>query len=101
MKYPLEVVSVGEDVYCVMSKGHHDPALFMEACKREFPSWSMGKPEHLWKRTIPANDSDYSFWYIDAEPGSRGAFPVTWSVEDYSSIDTLCAPCANGNEEDA
>lgn len=33
--YPLESKSVGGDTYIVMTKGHHDPNLFMKQVREE------------------------------------------------------------------
>ena len=83
-RYPLDIKNVGEDVYIVMSKGHHDPHEFMRAVRDAGYDWPLGKPTHEWMRAIPApKDSGYSCLYVEAEPGSRGAFPATYSHEAY------------------
>lgn len=82
-KYPLKLENVGEDVYCLMSKGHHDKAAFMAEVAKEYPSWPMGEPEHTWHRMMPDPSGEYAALYYPAEPGSRGAFPATWSNECY------------------
>lgn len=83
MRYPLDPVSVGEDTYMVMSKGHHDPYKFMRAV-REHYSWPLGFPTHEWMRAIPApKGSGYTCLYVEAKPGSRGAFPCTYTREAY------------------
>lgn len=79
--YPLDVVNCsGEDHYAVMSKGHHDSVAFKTAA-RDFWGESVDRwepPKHLWWRAVPAPpDSDHRFFYADATPHSRGAFPAT------------------------
>jgi len=84
-KYPLEVQNVGEDTYIVMSKGHHYPHEFMRAVRADY-SWPLGMPEHRWMRTIPApKGSGYGCLYVEAEPGSLGAFPATYAWEAYGA----------------
>lgn len=84
-KYPLELVNVGEDTYCLMSKGHHDKAAFMAKVAEEYPGWPMGEPEHTWHRMMPDPSEEFAALYYPAEPGSRGAFPATWTTEDYAN----------------
>lgn len=82
--YPLEVKSVGADMYCVMSRGHHDLETFMTAVREKFPNWPMGAPKHVWMRCVPDSNGEFRLTYVPARPRSRGAFPVTWTNEDYS-----------------
>ncbi len=78
--YPLSIENIGEDEYRLMSRGHHDFDVFM-ACVRETGyDWSLGMPEHIWFRAVPGEEGTR---YLDAQPGSRGAFPVTYVAEAY------------------
>lgn len=75
------------------SKGHHDPALFRTQAKLFL--WDEEKPyaeaireslgdricgddlvTHEWWRYVPVPDHEGGMT-MDAEPGSRGAYPVT------------------------
>ena len=83
-EYPLELNNVGEDVYILMSKGHHDPHEFMKAVCEAGDDWPLGMPTHEWMRAIPApKDSGFLYLYVEATPGSRGAFPATYAREAY------------------
>lgn len=81
--YPLDVQNVGDDTYIVMSKGHHDPSVFMRAVRADGFTWSLGKPEHRWYRCVPDRTGEYVVKYADAVAGQRGAFPVTVAWEAY------------------
>lgn len=83
--YLLDIQNVGEDMYCLMSKGHHDIHKFMRAVRVEYPSWPLGTPWHTWHRVVPDSSGEYSFLYLEAEPGARGAFPTTWVNEAYGA----------------
>lgn len=94
-RYQLCIENVGEDTYVLMSKGHHDPHEFMKAV-RSYYSWPLGFPTHEWMRAIPApKDSNYRCLYVEAKPGSRGAFPATYTREAYHE-DTYEAVCKAG-----
>lgn len=83
-QYPLEILSVGDDDFMVMSKGHHDPDAFMAAvAKAGYGDWPLGSPTHEWVRITPSRNPEYSHYYTTAEPGSRGAFPATYAREYY------------------
>jgi hypothetical protein len=81
-QYPLVIENVGSDVYAVMSKGHHDPDLFMTAVRQEY-NWPLGNPEHVWIKSTPCNTGEYSAHYNIVEKGTRGAWPATYSWEAY------------------
>lgn len=41
-----------------------------------------GEPFHDWMRAVPApRDAECRTWYVDAKPNSRGAFPVTRTMD--------------------
>lgn len=83
MRYKLDPVSIGDETYIVMSRGHHDPRDFMHAVRENY-QWPLGFPTHEWMRCIPAKiGSGYDFMYVKANPGSRGAFPCTVTREAY------------------
>lgn len=82
--YELDPISIGEDTYCVISKGHHDIHDFMRKV-REDRSWPLGVPEHIWMKTMPApKNSGYSCWYEPVPQGTRGAWPCTYVMEAYN-----------------
>lgn len=81
--YPLEVESIGEDDYIVISRGHHDIHEFMRAVRERW-DWPLGTPEHIWMKTMPApKNSNYSYWYQPVKEGTRGAWPCTYVSEGY------------------
>lgn len=79
--YPLEIENVGEDVYILMSKGHHDPHEFMAAVRAQGYDWPLGLPTQNWVKTAPSRDVAYSCWYHLVPDGTRGAFPATYVHE--------------------
>lgn len=79
--YPLEIENIGDDIYTLMSRGHHDPHEFMRKVREEGYTWPLGMPTHLWFRTTPDSTGDHVCIYSEAKPGSRGAFPVTYATE--------------------
>jgi hypothetical protein len=83
-QYELDIQNVGEDVYMLMSKGHHDPHVFMAQARADGYEWLLGTPTHEWVRKTPApKDSSFSYLLTTAEPNSRGAFPATYAREAY------------------
>lgn len=83
-RYPLNVENVGEDTYILMSRGHHDVHEFMRAVRADGYTWPLGMPTHEWMRAIPApKDSGYRCLYVEAKPGTSGAFPATYVREAY------------------
>lgn len=81
-KYPLEIQNVGSDTYAVMSKGHHDFDKFMREV-RDHWDWPLGKPQHVWVKTVPCNTDQYKCYYNIVKAGTRGAWPATYSWEAY------------------
>lgn len=78
--YPLDLRSVGEDTYIVMSKGHHDIQEFMRQAVTEYPSYALGGPEHVWVKTVPGRGTYDCFYHIVPQ-GTRGAWPATYCWE--------------------
>lgn len=80
--HALEIQNCGGDeADTLMSKGHHDQAAFLKACEaywgEKLPK-GFEAPTHMWWRWVPARPgSDYKGYYHEAQPGARGAFPVT------------------------
>lgn len=81
-QYPLEPISIGEDSYAILSKGHHDIHQFMKEVRKHW-SWPLGVPEHLWMKTMPAREDGFSCWYQPVKEGTRGAWPATYVAEAY------------------
>ncbi len=83
--YPLDVTSLSDgDSTTLMSKGHHDPAAFLEACELwiDGPIKGWGKVRHGWGRTVPERTGNYAFMVHAAAPHARGAYPTTTIVDD-------------------
>lgn len=84
--YPLAVVFVySSGRTTLISKGHHDPAAFMEAVEK----WNGGPLEgrwgnvrHGWHRTVPDSTGEYRYLVHPAKPHARGAYPTTRVVDD-------------------
>lgn len=95
--YPLDPHSVGEDCYIVMSKGHHEAHEFMRAVRRNGYDWQLGWPTQDWYRAVPCN-VEGGCKYVEAAPGSRGAFPVTVAVEAYGE-DVYMKPAQNNEQK--
>lgn len=91
-QYPLNVLSVGDDTYIVMSKGHHDPHEFMRAAQADGYDWPLGVPEHKWMKTTPCGPScgEHTSHYQLSDEKRKGWTPVTYAWEDYS--DTAYKP---------
>lgn len=82
--YPLDIENAGQDTYIVMSRGHHDPHVFMAQVRADGYDWPLGMPTHEWVKKVPASrDSGYDFLYAFVKEGTRGAFPATYSHEAY------------------
>ena len=79
--YPLEVESVGDDTYIVMSKGHHDLQEFMREAVKEYPGWFLGGPSHHWVKSVPDRSGRFSMRYESVKEGTRGAWPATYCHE--------------------
>lgn len=91
LKYPLDIENVGEDVYILRSKGHHDVHEFMRAVRELGYNWPLGMPQHLWCKTVPSRKDDYNCFYHIVPEGTRGAYPVTyaqeaWNADAYEAI---------------
>lgn len=80
IKYPLDVRSVGEDTYIVMSKGHHSFEDFMKEATSHYSDWSLGGPCHVWVKTTPGHGT-YDCMYNFVKEGTRGAWPATYCFE--------------------
>lgn len=83
MRYTLDVVDCGGNGdRCYMSKGHHEATDFLRECEndngRPLDGWCA--PVHAWWRAVPDPQyEDGASRYVDAQPHSRGAFPVTYT----------------------
>ncbi|HGO6110824.1 TPA: hypothetical protein ACK3RV_005679, partial [Burkholderia cepacia] len=82
-EYPLEIENVGDDVYMLMSAGHHDPHVFMRHARSEGYDCPLGMPTHQWVKRTPAKGGDHSCWYHIVPEGARGAFPAPYAHEAY------------------
>lgn len=80
--YPLEVESVGSDTYIVMSKGHHDLHVFMEAVNKDFGDWKCGDPAHKWVKSVPDKSGEFGVRYVFVERETRGSWPATYAWGD-------------------
>jgi hypothetical protein len=88
--YKIEIMSIGEDEYVLISKGHHEPQAFKQAVWIAGYKYPLREPEHLWCRCIPF-DGGTSYWI---QPKQKpGMFPVTYCREAYGTD--------NWNTEDA
>lgn len=90
-KYPLDIENIGEDVYVLMSRGHHDVHEFMKKVREEGYDWPLGMPKHIWMKTTPSRDPGYNCWYNVVPRGTKGAWPAThvqeaWGDESYESL---------------
>lgn len=83
VKHPLKIENVGSDVYMVMSKGHHDPHVFMKEVMRCGYDWPLGPPEHIWLKTVPCRCGEHYSHYTTRETYKKGWAPATYSVEAY------------------
>ncbi|MDD2765316.1 MAG: hypothetical protein PHE83_15235 [Opitutaceae bacterium] len=82
-QHQLVPISIGDNTYTVISKGHHDIHEFMQAVRQSIV-WPLGVPEHIWMKTMPApKHSGYSCWYQPVKQGTRGAWPCTYVSEAY------------------
>lgn len=81
--YPLEVRCLGDDggyVCAYFSKGHHDPAAFVEAVDRDHGDrCPVEKVEHGERRWACIHFADYKQCLMSPRAGTtrRGVFPVT------------------------
>lgn len=88
-KYPLEIESVGDDTYIVMSRGHHDLDTFIGKAVEQYPGWFLGGPKHVWIKSTPSRGGTA---YNLVSEGTRGAWPATYCweyAEDYKRYNGL------------
>lgn len=76
---PLKIENIGEDIYTLMSRGHHDIHEFMRAVRRDGYDWQLGIPSHTWFHAVP--HAEGGCIYHESISGARGAFPVTVAYE--------------------
>lgn len=77
-KYPLDVESVGDDTYIVMSRGHHDLDEFMKAVVEHYGDWNLGGAKQVWIKTTPMPGGRR---YSLVDESTRGAWPATYCWE--------------------
>lgn len=82
-KYSLVIENIGEDIYTLLSRGHHDIHEFMREVRKEY-DWPLGMPQHLWMKTVPSKQPYYKVWYHPATKETRGAWPCTYVSEAYN-----------------
>lgn len=82
-EYPLDPMSIGEDTYIVISRGHHDIHEFMRRVREEGFGWPLGVPQHIWMKTTPPPSPEYTAWYTPVKECTRGAWPCTYVTEGY------------------
>ena len=78
--YPLDIYFRSEEhgrSQILMSKGHHNPIQFTQACEKwnDGPLRGWGDLQHTWFRTVPRRNGELT--EIKAPPHARGAYPVT------------------------
>lgn len=81
--YPLKIENVGNDVYMLLSRGHHDIHVFMGQVRADGFDWPLGVPEHCWMKTVPDNTGEYAARYCIVKAGTPGAWPATQVMEAY------------------
>lgn len=82
--YELDIENIGEDVYTLISRGHHDIHEFMRQVRADGYSWPLGVPKHLWMKTRPSHDPSYNCFYDAVPEGTRGAWPATYVEEAWN-----------------
>lgn len=87
----IEIESVGEDVYILRARGHHDVHAFMRQVRADGYTWPLGMPVHTYARTIPTSRAGWNCLYTLCDKPARGAYPVTyaqeaWGDESYEAI---------------
>lgn len=80
--YPLVPMIVGDESLAIISKGHHNIHDFMREVRKHW-SWSLGVPEHVYLKTMPAREDGFACWYEAVPKGTRGAWPATYVAEAY------------------
>lgn len=91
MSTKIEIKSVGEDVYILRARGHHDPHEFMRQVRAEGYTWPLGMPVHTYARTIPTSRIGWDCAYALCDGPARGAYPVTyvqeaWGADSYEVL---------------
>jgi len=79
--YPLDIQQIGDDVFALMSRGHHDPHEFMRKAREEGWDNPLGMPKQRWARAVPDRTGEYHCFYWFADAPGPGAFPVTYAEE--------------------
>lgn len=72
--YELNLENIGTDVYTLMSRGHHNFDEFMELVNKEFPSWKLKNPVHLYFKNVFGR-------FIECDKLVKGSFPATYVDE--------------------
>lgn len=101
-KYPLEIENIGADVYILISRGHHGIHEFMAKVREEGYDWPLGFPKHIWMKTRPSRDPNYSCFYDPVPKGTPGAWPAThvqeaWGDETYEAVAARTEPEGGNN----
>ena len=102
--HSLEIESIGEEVYILISRGHHDIHDFMRKVRSEGWTWPLGVPTHIWMKTRPSNNPAFNCFYDVVPAGTRGAWPAThvqeaWSDDAYESKFPVAAEIARNKEQ--
>lgn len=87
----IDIENIGEDLYVLIARGHHDVHEFMRTVRAEGYDWPLGMPQHLYFRAVPTRNPNWTCAYVPAVKGSRGAYPVThvqeaWDDDSYEAI---------------
>lgn len=89
-KHALDLVCLHSDeCRTLMSKGHHDPDVFLRAVSEWAgePLKGWGTVRHGWHRSVPDASGEYRTLMVPAKPNARGAYPTTTIVDDASCDD--------------
>jgi hypothetical protein len=78
----INLINAGEDTYQIFALGHHDLKEFMRKVAKEYPSWPMGKPEHVWMVRAPRKG--YSSYFYPCDKDHPKAVPMTCTIEGYA-----------------
>lgn len=89
----IDIENVGEDVYILRARGHHDAHEFMRQVRADGYDWPLGMPVHTYARTVPTSKAGYDCVYALCEKAGPGAYPVTYVQEAWGddSYETLAA----------
>lgn len=87
----IDIESVGEDVYILRARGHHDPHEFMRQVRADGYDWPLGMPIQTYARTVPSRNDEYHCFYVLCDKPGPGAYPVTyvqeaWGVDSYEAL---------------